>query len=194
MRRLLTAVFFSTVAGLSQADDASEAEPIAFRDLSGKAHTLFADRETKAVVIVFISTDCPIANFFQPTLRRLQEEFEPQGVLFYQVHPDSETPLADAKRHRKDFGIRCPVAIDHGQALVKRLDAKVTPEAFVITPDRETAYRGRINDVYTTYGKRRPQPTKRDLAAALTAVLAGETPPVTVTEAVGCQIFIEEEN
>ena len=54
------------------------------------------------------------------------------------------------------------------------------------------AYRGRIDDTYAAYGKRRPEPTTRALETALIAVLAGKKVAVPRTEAVGCQILIED--
>jgi hypothetical protein len=171
----------------------SPAKPpeLAIKDLAGKTHTPWSDKKTKAVVVVFISTDCPIANFYQPSLRRLAREFGAKGVSFFQVHPDPEVALKDAGQHVRDFEITVPVAIDHGQKLTKQLKAKTTPEVFVLTPDGKTAYRGRIDDTYTTFGKRRPAPTKHDLKEALNAVLAGKKVPVPVTDSVGCRIFIE---
>ena len=165
---------------------------LSIKDLAGKTHTPWADEKSKAVVFVFVSTDCPIANFYQPKLRRLAKQFEEKGICFYQIHPDPETSPKDAKQHAADFEISVPVAIDHGQRLTKQLKAKTTPEVFVLTPDGKTAYRGRIDDTYTTFGKRRPEPTKEDLKEALEAVMVGKKVAVPVTESVGCRIFIEE--
>jgi hypothetical protein len=176
--------------GLSGGAPAKPPE-LTIKDLAGKTHTPWADQKTKAVVLVFISTDCPIANFYQPSVRRLAEKYSGKGVAFYQIHPDPEVAPDDAKQHVRDFEITAPVAIDHGQRLTKQLQAKTTPEVFVLTPDGKTAYRGRIDDTYTTFGKRRPAPTKHDLKEALDAVLAGKKVAVPVTDSVGCRIFVE---
>jgi hypothetical protein len=139
-----------------------------------------------------VSVDCPIANFYQPVLRQLAAEFATQGVAFFQVHPDPTLPAEDARKHAAAFEVTSPVAIDRRQVLVKRLGAKVTPEAFVLRRDGTVAYRGRIDDTYTAYGKRRPSPTTRDLHAALAATLAGRPVVDAETRAIGCQIFVEE--
>ena len=166
--------------------------PLPLRDLDGKVHAPLAKQDTTAVVVVFVSTDCPIANYFQPTLRRLQTEFGNKGVLFFQVHPDPEVPVAEARKHCDEFEVRCPVVIDEGQALTKRLAATTTPEAFVLTNTGKVAYRGRIDDTYTDFGKRRPNPKTRDLREAISAVVAGKKPAVARTNPVGCRIFIEK--
>ena len=62
----------------------------------------------------------------------------------------------------------------------------MTPEAVVITPDGEIAYRGRIDNWFGDIGRKRPAPTRHELKDAVTAVLAGQPVPVPRTEAVGC--------
>ena len=171
---------------------AAGAERLVVTDIAGRKHEPFADHKTKAAVFVFVSVDCPIANFFQPTLRRLAKRFENQGVRFYQVHPDPDLNAAGARKHATEYGVVSPVVLDGAQTLVRRLNAKVTPEAFLLTRDLATAYRGRIDDTYTTYGKRRPEPTTRDLETALAAVLAGKKVPTPETKAIGCLIFVEQ--
>jgi hypothetical protein len=49
-------------------------------------------------------------------------------------------------------------------------------------------YRGRIDDQYSSFGKRRPAPTARDLEDLLTAVVKGEQVKFKTTPAVGCYI------
>ncbi|MFP6873111.1 MAG: hypothetical protein VCA55_06325, partial [Verrucomicrobiales bacterium] len=56
-----------------------------FVDITGKKHAPFDSKETKALVAVFICTDCPIANYFQPTLRKMAEKYAAQGVRFVLV-------------------------------------------------------------------------------------------------------------
>ena len=186
-KAIVTLALFFSLSGLA----ASKPPNLTIKDLNGKTHTPWSNDKTKAVVLVFISSDCPIANFYQPSLRRLAKQFEAKGVPFFQVHPDSEVDPEAARKHVRDFEISVPVMIDEEQKLTKKLEAKTTPEVFVLTPDGKAAYRGRIDDTYTTFGKRRPTPTKHDLKEALEAILAGKKIAVPVTDSIGCRIFIE---
>lgn len=161
-------------------------------DLTGKKHNPAAAKDNKIVVYVYVSIDCPIANFYQPTLRKLAQKFEKQGVRFYQIHSDPDLTPKAARKHTRDFNVVSPVILDPTQKLARAYKAKVTPEVHAITRDGSCIYRGRIDDTYAALGKRRPKPTTRDLEAALTASLAGKKIEVPVTEAIGCQIFIED--
>ena len=53
-------------------------------------------------------------------------------------------------------------------------------------------YRGRIDDRVADFGKRRVEPTRRDLRLALDDILAGKPVQTRLTKAVGC--YIPEDN
>jgi hypothetical protein len=64
----------------------------------------------------------------------------------------------------------------------------VTPEATVISSKSEIAYRGRIDDRYIDFGKKRLAASRDDLRLALEELLAGESVAVRRTKAIGCFI------
>jgi hypothetical protein len=167
------------------------AEMLVFDTIGGIREAFFAKDGAKAAVLVFIDAECPIANAYQPELRRLQEKFGTQGVRFAMIHADPETEVAKAQAHAREFGITTTVCIDKGHRWVKRTGASVTPEAVVIDAAGKTVYRGRIDDRYADLGKKRPEPKVRDLEVALTELLAGQPVKVPKTKAVGCRIFVE---
>ena len=78
------------------------------------------------------------------------------------------------RKHAREFGLTLPVLIDAKHELVSAAGITRTPEVAVFTPDGTLAYRGRIDDRYAGFGKKRPVPTQRDLRDALTAIAAGE--------------------
>jgi phage terminase large subunit-like protein len=167
-------------------------EMLVFETIGGIREAVFAKDGAKAAVLVFIDVECPIANAFQPELRRLEEKFGGRGVRFVLIHADPETGVEQAKAHAEEYGITAPVCIDEGQRWVKRTGATVTPEAVVLDAAGKTIYKGRIDDRYAAIGKKRPEAKVRDLEVALAAVVAGEPVKVAETEAVGCLIFVEE--
>ena len=159
-----------------------------FVDVEGHTHQPFAIAETKALALVFVLPDCPIANSVIPELNRLHAEYADRGVTLLLVHADSEVTAEQAQEHAREYEVHCPVLLDPRHEWVERAEATTTPEAAVFTRNGELAYRGRINDLYAALGKRRSQPTQPDLKAALDAILAGKPVAVPRTEAVGCPI------
>ena len=167
------------------------AETLVFESIKGIQETVFAKDGTKAVVLVFIDAECPIANAYQPELQRLEKKFSGQGLRFIMIHADPDTSIEKAKTHAKEFGITAPVCIDKGHRWVKRTGASVTPEVVVLGPDGKTIYQGRIDDRYAELGKKRAEPTVRNLEVALADVVAGKPVKGAKTQAVGCRIFVE---
>jgi hypothetical protein len=100
---------------------------------------------------------------------------------------DPDLGLEAARKHAADFGYEGSILRDPNHVLVKKLQADVTPEAFVIGPGG-VVYRGRIDDLFADLGKKRRQARTRDLRDALDAFLSGQRVVNSRTDAVGCYI------
>ena len=164
-----------------------------FADIAGQKHEPFVNEATRGVVVVFITTDCPIANYYQPTLSRLTDEYEGQGIPFFLCHSDRNATLEEVAKHAEEFKPTARVILDSDQTIASHLGAKVTPEAFLIDREGTICYRGRINDLYADYGKRRATPRTNDLRDAIEAYLAGDKILAPKTRAVGCYISYPKE-
>ena len=159
-----------------------------FESITGEKVRPFAEPTGKLMVAVFITVDCPVANYFQPTLRRIQEKHAAAGVELVMIHSDPTVTKDKALAHAEEYAITAPVVLDPDFAIARRLDAEVTPEAFVVTPAGEVKYRGRVNDMYTDFGKKRRAPRNNDLDDAIAAVLAGKEISAPKTKPIGCYI------
>ena len=145
----------------------------------------------RAVAVVTVSTDCPIANGYQPDIERLRARFEPLGIEFLLLYAEVPVSEEEVDAHRARFAIRARAAIDHGRAAQRALGAAVVPEAFVLSPERpdgtrEVMYRGRIDDRHPSRASRLPSASSHELEDALASVAAGRRPAVARTDAVGC--------
>ena len=171
-----------------------QAKPV-LTDVKGKQHAPFKSDKTKAVVFVFMLRDCPVSNVYAPELTRIHKEYLAKGVALYLVHPDRDTNAKSAIAHAKEYKLIAPVVLDHDHKLTRLAEAEVTPEAAVFDAKGRLVYRGRIDNLYAGFGKKRFKPTKRDLRDTLDAMLAGERLVKRTTEAVGCYIdFSNDKN
>lgn len=141
---------------------------------------------TKAVVFVFVSTDCPVSNRYAPEVRRLYDAFLSKGVLFWLVYPNPTDSPDEVRAHLKAYSFPPRVLRDPQHALVKQAQVTVTPEAAVYDTRGHLAYRGRIDDRYVSLGVERRAPTRHDLEDALAATIAGRPVTEPITQAVGC--------
>lgn len=141
-----------------------------------------------ATVLVFLSHDCPIANDSQPALERAYQRFKPKGVAFIGIYIDPRLSIAQAARHKEEYGFTYFQSIDVKHSLVDTFKARVTPEAFVLDKSGRVAYRGRINDMYSDLGARKAKVTSDDLEDAVAAVISGQKPKSPETKSHGCVI------
>ena len=144
-------------------------------------------QNAKAVVILFLGTECPVSNAYVPTLAALHQKYAPRGVVFVGVNSNHQDDGPAIARHAREFAIPFAVLQDADLAVADRLQARRVPEAFVLDGSLTVRYRGRIDD---QIGKdvRRSRATRNDLAEALAEVLAGQPVSRPVTEVVGCPI------
>src|SRR5262249_40350218 len=137
--------------------------------------------------VLFLGTECPINNLFLPRLAELHKEFAPKGVQFLAVNANRQDAAARVAEHARKHSLPFPVLKDEGNRLADRLGARRTPEAFVLDGERILRYQGRIDDQYGI-DYQRQRPTRRDLAEALTEVLAGKAVTQPTTPVAGCLI------
>ena len=147
----------------------------------------------RATVWLFISTDCPICNGYQPEIERLRMRFAPRGIEFVGVYAEVPLGRSEMEAHMAKFGMKYPVRIDTDRAIQQRLGARMVPEVVVTAGAPDSSgnpaaflYRGRIDDQWPERGSRRPSATVHDLERALEAIVAGRAPAVRTTTPIGC--------
>jgi hypothetical protein len=146
---------------------------------------------SRAVVLFFAASDCPISNRYIAEMQRLKIEFQPSGVQFWFVYPNAADSAEVIRAHNREFSIATQSALDTAQKLTSMARATTTPEAAVFVPQGEglhEVYRGRIDNRYIALGTERPNATQHDLELAIQAVLAGKPVPQPAGPPVGCSI------
>lgn len=159
-----------------------------FKDLDGRAQKPLGQAGKKATVLFFLLPDCPISNGYAPEIARICSEYEPKKVAALVVHADPDVGADQAKKHAKEYGLTCPLLLDPTHVLVKKTGVTMAPEVAVLGADGKVLYRGRIDDANVDYGKRRAEPTQRDLRIALDAILQGKPVPAPTTKTIGCYL------
>jgi len=161
-------------------------------DDRARALSMIAPADTSAVVLLFLATDCPISNRYQPEIARLDAEFHGKHVKFWNVYPNPGETAAGVEAHQKEFHQTVPALLDPKHLLVAFAGAGVTPEAAVFVPSPgglHEVFRGRIDDRYASLGRQRPQASHHELADAINEILAGVPVRFAGGKAVGCAIM-----
>lgn len=191
MRKLLFLFALLALLPLSspraETPPAKTIKPFALDTADGKRWAMTEQKDAKAFVFLFLGTECPVNNQYLPELVRLHKLYGAKGVVFAGINSNTHDSPTRILGHAKANGLTFPVLKDSGNGIADALEAKRTPEAFVVSPKGEVLYRGRIDD-QIGIGFRRKTASRRDLAEALDDVLAGKAVRVASTEAPGCLI------
>ncbi len=156
--------------------------------LTDKPVSLGDFKAKKAVVVVFMGTECPINNAYMPRLAEMARTYADKGVAFLGINSNCNDAPPRIAGHAKKYDLPFPVLRDPANVVADQFGAKRTPEAFLLDGSRNIVYRGRIDDQYGV-GYKRAAPTRRDLAEAIDEALAGKPVSQPSTKAAGC--FIE---
>lgn len=157
-------------------------------DPNGRPVRLSTHAADRPVVLVFLGTECPLANLYAPRLADLARRLEPRGVRFLGLDPVPQDTSAAVARFVREHKLPFPIVRDPDARVAARSGATRTPQVVVLDGSRRVRYRGRIDDQYEPGGKHRGRPTQHDLAEALAELLAGKPITVPETQPFGCLI------
>lgn len=147
--------------------------------LEGKRFSLVeAQKSHTAVVVLFMSTICPYSNYYNDLIRDLSAEFAKKGVAFVGVNSGTLETAEEARVHARGHGHAFDIIKDPESRLARLLDARRTPEVFLLDARGTLRYHGRIASKISA----------PDLKNALNALLDGQPIRPAETKAFGCAI------
>ncbi|MFT5210646.1 MAG: peroxiredoxin [Flavobacterium sp.] len=180
--------FVTTFTSFSTAIEPASIGDFALLDHHGKSHQLSWYGDQKAVVIFIQGNGCPIVRNGAPTLKKIRDEFEDQGVTFFMLNPQNQDNRDSISKEAKDFGYDFPILVDEGQLVAESLGVDRTAESFVIDPKTmKVIYRGPIDD-RLGYESQKQVAKNHYLKDALTAVISGQSLAQNSPESPGCLI------
>src|SRR5262245_46114864 len=111
------------------------------QDTNGGRHLLSEFRGKKAIVVVFVGTECPIANLYFPTLTEMHQKYGAKGVRFWAINSNDQDALSEVAAHARERKILFPVLKDVDHRAADALGARRTPEAFLLDAGQVIRYR-----------------------------------------------------
>jgi peroxiredoxin len=157
--------------------------------VDGKTYARDDFAASPVLVVMFICNHCPYVKAVEDRLIALARDYGPRGVQFVGVcandaegYPEDAFDKLAERWRTKGYGF--PYLHDEAQNVAREFGAVCTPDIFVFDRDRQLAYRGRIDDSWKDPAK----VTRRELADALEALLAGRRPASDQRPSLGCSI------
>lgn len=152
-------------------------------DYNGKQHRLSDYKDAKAVVLIFVSTQCPVSNAYNERMAKLHEDFKERGVAFLGINANVAEDAANIKKHAAENKLSFVILKDKDNLIADKLEASVTPEVYIVNAKHEVLYHGRIDD-----SRNAEKVTSQDTRKALEEILAGKEVSEARTKAFGCSI------
>lgn len=192
---IVLVVFFSIANGAKSNSRGSEVKnktientnakymDFTLKDYNGKEHSLSDFKDSTAIVVMFIATQCPVSNAYNERMVTLYNDYQPKGVAFIGINSNKQEDIEEVKDHSQKHHFEFPVLKDWNNVIADRFKASVTPEIYVLNSNFEELYHGRIDD-----SKRESDVRSQDLRSALNEILAGKPVSKTETKAFGCSI------
>jgi len=178
----LTAVLL--LCSILLADDTKKkVNDFTLEDYNGAKHSLTDYKSSKAIVLMFTATQCPVSNGYNGRMVELYKDYSSKDVTFIGINSNKQENAEEVRNHSKEHGFEFPVLKDWNNVIADKLEASVTPEIYVLNSKLEVLYHGRIDD-----SQRENRVTSKDLRVALDRILAGKSVEVTETKAFGCTI------
>lgn len=166
-----------------------EAPDFSLCGTDGKSYSLADFADAKILVVVFTCNHCPFVVGSEDRMLELYNDYADKGVAMVGINSnETENHPTDDYEHMvlraKEKGFPWPYLRDDTQQVAMAYGALRTPHYFVFDEDRKLRYTGRMDDNPREPGKE----TTRELRDALDALLAGQEPPVPVTNPIGCNV------
>ena len=185
----LFAASLAYAGGYSIGDKATDFN---LKNIDQKFVSLSNYSDAKGFVVVFTCNGCPYAQAYRQRLIDIDKKYKPLGYPVIAINPnDPQMAPADSYDQMvsvaKKEGFTFPYLVDDKQEVYKKYGATKTPHVFVLQKKGNglvVEYIGAIDDNYQDATK----VTSPFLASALDALIAGKTPEVSTTKAIGCGI------
>ncbi len=147
--------------------------------IEGRHFSLAEEEKTHTgVVVLFLSTICPYSNYYNDLIRALAADFGKRGIAFVGVNSGTMESAEEARTHAREHGHTFDIIKDPESRIADLLDARRTPEVFLLDSRGIVRYHGRIASKISS----------PDLKSAIEAFLDGRPIRPAETKAFGCAI------
>lgn len=177
------ALFILFISQFILAGEVTKIENFRLKDYNGKEHQLSDYKDSKAIVIIFVATQCPVSNDYNSRMAQIYNDYKDKGISFIGINSNKQESIEEIKKHANDNNLSFPILKDENNLIADKFSASVTPEVFVINKNFEVLYHGRIDD-----SRKISEVKNHDLRNTLDEILSGKSVTIKKTKAFGCTI------
>ena len=157
--------------------------------VDGKNYSLASFKDARLLVVVFSCNHCPYVIGCEDRMNKFHADYAPRGVVMIAInsnetegHPTDSFEHMQQRAREKNF--KFVYVRDDTQEIAQAYGALRTPHWYVFDQDRKLRYTGRMDDNPRTAGAEKTH----ELRDAVDALLSGKSPPVELTNPIGCNV------
>lgn len=165
-------------------------EDFSLKNVDGNKISLKDYDDAKGFIIIFTCNTCPYSVANENRIIALQDKYEELGYPVIAINPnDPKAQPGDSfekmKVRAEEKGFNFPYLFDEGQKVYPKFGASKTPHVYIVSkPAMKVEYIGAIDD-----SSRDANAVKvKYVETVVNELLAGKTPSITETRAIGCSI------
>ncbi len=152
----------------------------------------------KGLIVIFTCNHCPYSVAYEDRIIAIDKKYKEKGYPVVAINPNDpisypEDSFEAMKVRAQEKGFSFPYLMDAKQEIYPQYGATKTPHVYVLKNTKEgfkVAYIGAVdNNSRDAAGV-----TENYLTNALDDLLAGKTPQVKTTKAIGCSIKPKKKN
>ena len=179
----LILISFLLICSSSNCSLQGKIENFTLKDYNGKGHSLSDYKDSKAIVIMFIATECPVSNAYNSRMENIYKNYSQQNIAFLGINSNKAESVERIKEHAKEKGLTFTILKDEKNVIADKFEASFTPEVYVLNSNFDILYHGRIDN-----SKNESEVVSKDLENALDEILACKEVSKKETKAFGCTI------
>jgi len=153
------------------------------KDYKGKEHSLSDYKNSKAIVIIFVATECPVSNAYNERMEKIYQDYKDKGISVLGINSNKAESVSDIRAHAIKNNLTFTILKDEKNIIADKFNASFTPEVYVLNSNFDLLYHGRIDD-----SQREKDVKIRDLRQTLDEILSGKSVSNPKTKAFGCTI------
>lgn len=179
----IIAIYFLSVGACATESSPGKIEDFKLRDTDGKEHSLSDYKDAKAIVVMFIATECPVSNDYNSRMEKIYNDYKEKGIALLGINSNKAESVDRIKEHAKENQLTFTILKDEKNIIADKFEASVTPEVYVLNKNFDVLYHGRIDNA-----RDESEVVSKDLENALNEILSGKEVSKRETKAFGCTI------
>ena len=89
---------------LQSTETIKKVENFTLQDYNGTKHSLTDYKSAKAIVLMFIATQCPVSNAYNDRMVHLYSEYTAKGIAFVGINSNKQETVEEIKKHATEHG------------------------------------------------------------------------------------------